>query len=107
MKPEIGKNWELALSSFTKAEELLRDKKSQEAKGQAGLAVIFAACAMRDLSKEPDMLDLSAIGENALLEYFERLKKNYTPEEEIEWSRSVLKRLSDERPPDTFPPFRG
>ena len=111
MKPETSKEWELALSYFTKAEELLRDENFQDAEQQATMAILFAARAMIALSEELEMSELSVKGNNVFNEWVERIPafkgKRYTPKEHIEWCRSVLKRLSDELPPDTFPPFRG
>jgi len=67
----------------------------------------FAFWAMTELSKELDKPDLSKIAFNVYHEYFERKEKgHYTPKENIEWAREILKRFTDELPPDTFTPFR-
>ena len=107
MKPETHENWEKALSHFKNAEEFLKDQTFDEAEEHARFAVFWGIEAMLQLSKELENDDLSTFAFNVLHEWGERGKKgHYTPKENIEWSRKVLKRFTDELPPDTFRPFR-
>lgn len=107
MKPELYKQWEKALSHFKNAEELLKDEKFNEAEEQASIAMSYAFGAIMKLSKELEMPDLSKIAFSVYQEYSERKETgHYTPKENIEWYRKVLKRFTDELPPDTFRPFR-
>jgi len=107
VKPETHKQWEEALSYFRNAEELLKDEKFDEAEEQASIATNFAFYAMMELSKELEMPDLSTIAWSVSREFVERKERgHYTPKENIEWCRSILKRFTAELQPDTFKPFR-
>ena len=83
------------------------EKAEQEAFG----AFVLGQRAIDKLSNELKTPDLKFVASNALQDFFERNfpsegGKHYTPKEQIEWARKTLKRLSDELPPDTFPPVR-
>ena len=107
MKPEAYKEWEEAMNDFRNAEELLKDEKFDEAAKQALAAVAFGIGAIMKLSKEVEMSDLSVSANNVFKEACDRQERgHYTPKEDIEWCRSILKRLTAELPPDTFEPFR-
>ena len=107
MKPETHKQWEKALSHFKNAEELLKDEKFDEAEQQARLASFWGFDAMLKLSKELEMDDLNTIAWNVFHAGAERESRgHYTPKENIEWCRGILKQFTAELPPDTFRPFR-
>ena len=107
MKPETHENWEKALFHIKNAEEFLKDKKFDEAEEQARFAVFWGFDAMLKLSKKLEMDDLSTIAYNVFQACAEReMKGHYTPKENIEWSRKVLKQFTAELPPGTFRPFR-
>jgi len=106
MKRETCAQWEQALSHFSNAEKLLRDKKFEEASREAVPAFVLAISAVEILSGELGIDELSEIAKNALFEGFERAGRNYPPKDTVEWVRRTLKRLSDGLPPDTFRPLR-
>ena len=111
MKPEIYKLWEEALSSFDNAEKLTKERNYNEAEKYAASAFVIGIKAIIELSKEMGIDDLNVIAGNAFGEWVEREPefemggKHHTPKENIDWARKVLKRLSDELPPDTLRPF--
>ena len=106
MKPETYEQWEKALSHFRNAEELLKDDKFDEAEEQASIAINWGFYAIMQLSKELEMPDLSTIAWNVVEACKEREGSgHYTPKENIEWYRSILKRFTAELPKDTFRPF--
>jgi len=107
MNPETYEQWEKAFSHIKNAEELLKNKKFDEAEEQARFAVFWGIEAMLKLSKVLEMADLSTIAFNVLHEWGERGEKgHYTPKENIDWARSILKRFTAELPPDTLRPFK-
>ena len=107
MKPETNDLWKKALGYLEEAEELLKDKKFQEAMRKAIEAFFAAINAINALSKELEMPDLATIAMNAGLAWLELMdSKRYTPKEMVEWIHMRLKWLSDELPPDTFEPLK-
>ena len=112
IKPETHKQWEDALSHFNNVDKLIKSGELQKAVEEATLAFVFGQQAINKLSSELNLPDLSVSSLNALSGWFERISpseggKHYTPKEHIEWARKILRRLSEELPPDTLPPFRG
>ncbi len=106
LKPEIYKFWEEALKRFEDAQKLSKEGKLQEAANEAGWAVVFGWLAVRGLSEELKMPDLSAMASSVYRELFEREEKHYTPKEKLEWADKAFKRLSAEIPPDILRPLR-
>jgi hypothetical protein len=107
IKPETRKYWEDALSHFENVDELIKVGDFKKATNEATLAFIFGQRSIDALSKELKMPDLTELADNVLHDFLERIyAKPYTPKENIEWARKILKRLSAALPPDTLPPFR-
>jgi len=108
MKPETYNLWEKALGYLEEAEELSKGDKFNEAERKATEAFISALQAIKALSRELEMSDLSMMWENAGLEWIELMdSKHYRnrPNEMVKWIRRRVKRLSDDLPPDTFRPL--
>jgi len=108
MKLETYKQWEEAVNHYRKIDDLLKDKKFEEAKQEAIFSIISGCAGIYVLSEELKMPDLKVIAINAFQDLGEKLisKEHYTPKEIIKWARRTLKKLSDECPPDTFHPLR-
>ncbi|MCX5636505.1 MAG: hypothetical protein NTX52_02275 [Planctomycetota bacterium] len=108
LRPEIYEKWEEALKHRGNAEKLSREGKLQEAEIEANIALLLGIQTIIELSKEPEMHDLSVIANNILSDMFERneVGKHYTPKERLERADSALKQLFAEIPPDILRPLR-
>jgi len=111
IKPETSKLWEETLKHFRNIDEMKKVGDTKKAMEEAIHAFMLGQRAVDKLSQELNMPDLKFVASNALQDFFERNfpsegGKYYTPKEQIEWAQKTLRRLSDELPPDTFPPVR-